>query len=156
MPEISAGLLMYKFVDEKLKIFLVHPGGPFFRNKDNGYWSIPKGLIEKDEELLSAAIREFEEETSIKPNHKFIPLGTITQKNGKIVHAWAFEKNVEEPVTIECNTFDLEWPPKSGKKITIPEVDRGAFFFEDEARTKINQSQIKLIDRLIENISAKN
>lgn len=155
MPEISAGLLMYKYTDDKLKVFLVHPGGPFFKNKDDGYWSIPKGLIEKDEEILTAAIREFEEETGIKPNHNFIPLDTITQKSGKIVHAWAFEKEIEEPVSIECNTFELEWPPKSGKKISIPEVDKGEFFFEDEARIKINSAQTSLIDRLIDNLKSK-
>jgi predicted NUDIX family NTP pyrophosphohydrolase len=148
MPEVSAGLLMYKITNGELKIFLVHPGGPYFKNKDEGFWSIPKGLIEQDEDQLQAAVREFEEETSIKPSGGYLPLGTITQKSGKIVHAWAFEKNIKEPLEIICNTIELQWPPKSGKKITIPEVDRGEYFSENLARKKINQAQVPFIDRL--------
>ena len=151
MPEVSAGLMMYKFAGGKIKYFLVHPGGPFFKNK--GYWSIPKGLIEKDEDIIEAAVREFEEETGIKPDNNFIHLGTVTLKSGKVVHAWAFEKEIKEPVNINCNTFELEWPPKSGKKILIPEVDRGEYFFENEAVAKINQAQIALIEKLKEHLN---
>lgn len=153
MPEVSAGLMMYKFAGGKIKYFLVHPGGPFFKNKDKGYWSIPKGLIEKDEDIIEAAVREFEEETGIKPDNNFIHLGTVTLKSGKVVHAWAFEKEIKEPVNINCNTFELEWPPKSGKKILIPEVDRGEYFFENEAVAKINQAQIALIEKLKEHLN---
>ena len=153
MPDVSAGLMMYKFAGGKIKYFLVHPGGPFFKNKDKGYWSIPKGLIEKDEDIIEAAVREFEEETGIKPDNNFIHLGTVTLKSGKVVHAWAFEKEIKEPVNINCNTFELEWPPKSGKKILIPEVDRGEYFFENEAVAKINQAQIALIEKLKEHLN---
>jgi predicted NUDIX family NTP pyrophosphohydrolase len=150
---ISAGLLMYSRKKSKLKFFLVHPGGPFFVNKDLGYWGIPKGLTEGDEELLEAAKREFMEETGIKPEGKFIPLGQITQKSGKTVHAWAFECEMDENVEINCNTFKMEWPPKSGKIKEFPEVDKGEFFTEEKAREKITSAQLPLIERLKENLN---
>ncbi len=147
---VSAGLLMYKMEDDKIKIFLVHPGGPFFRNKDEGYWGIPKGLIEENEELLTAAKREFQEETGIIPQGDFIPLGFIKQKNGKIVHCWAFKFNGKEPIEIHSNTFSMEWPPKSGKIQFFQEIDKGKFFDVNEALIKINQAQNKFIKKLKE------
>ena len=146
---------MYSLYNEKVKFFLVHPGGPFFRNKDDGYWGIPKGLLEEDEELLDTAKREFKEETGIKPEGEFIPLGKVKQKNNKTVHAWAFRSDLKNPVDITCNTCEVEWPPKSGRKITIPEVDMGSFFTEDEARVKIIKAQMEFIVRLLDVIKNK-
>lgn len=132
-----------------LKYFLVHPGGPFFKNKDLGYWSIPKGLVEnEDTNYLETAKREFEEETGIKPEGEFIPLETIKQKSGKTVYAWAFQCGSDDQINITCNTFHLEWPPKSGRKIEIPEVDKGEFFDYEQAKEKINPTQIDFLDRL--------
>jgi predicted NUDIX family NTP pyrophosphohydrolase len=149
MPvNISAGLLMYTFYEGKLKIFLVHPGGPFFKNKNNGYWSIPKGLIEVNENLLDAAKREFEEETGIVPGGEFIPLGTVIQKNNKTVHAWAFKTEGEKEVEVKSNLFEIEWPPKSGRKQKFPEIDKGEFFTEETAKEKINPAQVDFIERL--------
>jgi predicted NUDIX family NTP pyrophosphohydrolase len=154
--KLSAGLLMFARNNGELKLFLVHPGGPFFTKKDEGYWSIPKGLPEEDEnDLLETAKREFEEETGIIPGGEFIPLGTIIQKNKKVIHAWAFEIDKDDAIIIKCNTFDLEWPPKSGKLSSFPEVDRGEFFSVDEAKKKINSAQIELIDRLEEYLENK-
>jgi predicted NUDIX family NTP pyrophosphohydrolase len=157
MPNhISAGLLMYTLKNEKLKIFLVHPGGPFFTNKDAGYWGIPKGLPEAGEELIDAAKREFEEETGIKPKGEFLPLGSVVQKSGKIVHAWAFGCENDDKLIIECNTFKMEWPPKSGKFREFPEIDKGEFFLEEEAKVKINSAQLSFIERLKDIINKRN
>ncbi|MEJ2617831.1 MAG: NUDIX domain-containing protein [Ignavibacteriaceae bacterium] len=149
---ISAGLMMYTFRDKKLKIFLVHPGGPFFVKKDEGYWGIPKGLVEKGEDLFETAKREFEEETGIIPEGKFISLGFVTQKSGKKVYGWAYEVPNDMPVEITCNTFEMEWPPHSGKKQSFPEVDRGEFFNIQNAMNKINAAQIEFINRLKEHL----
>ena len=149
---ISAGLMMYSYKDKKLKVFLVHPGGPFFTKKNDGYWGIPKGLIEKDEDLLETAKREFEEETGITPEGKFIPLGFVIQKNGKKVYGWAYETNNDSHIKISCNTFEMEWPPHSGKKQNFPEVDKGEFFEIEDAIKKINSSQIQFIKRLKEHL----
>ncbi|MGE5806688.1 MAG: NUDIX domain-containing protein [Ignavibacteria bacterium] len=157
MPnDISAGLLMYTIKNGKLKIFLVHPGGPYFTNKDAGYWGIPKGLTENDEELLESAKREFEEETGIKPKGEFLPLGSVMQKSGKTVHAWAFECENEDKLEIECNTFKMEWPPKSGKFREFPEVDKGEFFSQEEVKVKINSAQLSFIERLNDIINKRN
>ncbi len=153
MPVNSAGLLMYHKSDDGLKIFLVHPGGPFFAKKDEGYWGIPKGLVEKDEEFLQAAIREFEEETGIKSQGDYIPLGTTLQRNSKFVHAWAFESDNSDQFDIECNTFEMEWPYNSGKRQKFPEVDRGEFFNVRDARKKIYSAQLVFIDRLLEKLN---
>ena len=150
MPIYSAGLLMFNDSVEELKVFLVHPGGPFFIKKDEGYWGIPKGLIEDGEDQLQAAIREFEEETGIKPTGEFISLGITTQTNNKIVHAWAFRTESSGHIEISCNTFEMEWPPHSGKKQKFPEVDKGQFFSIKEARIKIYSAQVVFIDRLLE------
>ena len=145
---ISAGLMMYTFKDKELKVFLVHPGGPFFVKKDEGYWGIPKGLIEKNEDLFKAAKREFEEETGVIPTGKFIPLDFIVQKSGKKVYAWAYEAENDLPIEIACNTFEMEWPPHSGKKQNFPEVDKGEFFNIEDAIKKINPAQNEFINRL--------
>ena len=143
---------MYRFADHELEILLAHMGGPFFKNRDEGYWTIPKGLIEDDESMKEAAIREFQEETGIDPKGPFIELGEIKQKGGKKVYAWAFEYNGPREVKIRSNTFEMEWPPKSGKKTTFPEIDEARFFNEMKARKKMNQAQVPFIDRLKENI----
>jgi len=136
---------MYKFDKEELKVFLVHPGGPFFKNKDDGYWSIPKGLVEKDEDLLYTAIREFKEETGIEPAGEFISLGWVKQKSGKTIHAWSFEYFGDGEIKILSNDFELEWPPNSGRKQFFPEVDNGQFFSIKEARLKISGTQSEFL-----------
>ncbi|MGA7720128.1 MAG: NUDIX domain-containing protein [Ignavibacteriaceae bacterium] len=145
---VSAGLLMYTVSLGRLKVFLVHPGGPFFKNKDDGYWGIPKGLQEFDEGLLKTAVREFHEETSIIPLGDFFPLGFVKQKNGKIVHAWAFRVEDNFTFNFKSNTFEMEWPPESGIKQLFPEVDKGEFFDPDIARIKIVGSQSEFISKL--------
>lgn len=144
----SAGLLMYRYSDEELEYFLVHPGGPLFTKKDDGYWGIPKGIPEEDEDLLVAAKREFEEETGIIPNGRYISLGTVIQKNRKEVYAWAFVGLSGELPQIVSNLFEMEWPFKSGKKSFFPEIDGGKYFNKDEALKKINSAQANFILRL--------
>ncbi|MCX8012407.1 MAG: NUDIX domain-containing protein [Desulfobacterota bacterium] len=146
--KISAGLLMYRRRNNRLEVFLVHPGGPFFEKKDEGVWSIPKGEIESNEDLLKTAIREFIEETGIQPKGEFLPLGHIKQKNGKIVYAWAFEGDISLQKKLKSNNFILEWPPHSGKLRKFPEIDRGEFFDWEIAPKKINPAQVDLLERL--------
>jgi predicted NUDIX family NTP pyrophosphohydrolase len=147
MPRISAGLLMYRVKDGAIQVLLAHPGGPLFRKKDDGAWTIPKGEPDPGEELLLAAQREFEEETGVKPHSPFIALKPIQQKGGKIVHAWAFKGDCD-PKAIKSNLFTMEWPPKSGKQAQFPEIDRAEFFDLDTARIKIKERQDALIDEL--------
>jgi predicted NUDIX family NTP pyrophosphohydrolase len=147
MSRISAGLLMYRIRNGGIQVLLAHPGGPFFQNKDEGAWSIPKGEIEPEEDLLEAAQREFVEETGLKPSGPFTALAAVKQKGGKIVHGWAFEDDCE-PGALVSNTFTIEWPPKSGQQVEFPEVDRAEFFDLDTARRKINSAQVSLIDEL--------
>src|SRR5262245_4504445 len=128
MPQISAGLLMCRFNEGELEFFLVHPGGPFYKNKDAGVWTIPKGMLNPEEELLAGAKRKFTEETGIVPGDKLGSLGSIKLKSGKIVHVWTFLGTWNESAGIKSNTFPLEWPPKSKKFIEVPEADRGAWF----------------------------
>src|ERR1700732_1225270 len=123
MPRVSAGLLMYRMKEGSLQVLLAHPGGPFYRNKDDGAWSIPKGEIEPGEDLLEGAKREFAEEIGVMPNGPFIALKPVKQKGGKIIHAWSFEGDCE-PGAIVSNTFTLEWPPRSGRHMEFPEIDR--------------------------------
>ncbi|MCL5028109.1 MAG: NUDIX domain-containing protein [Bacteroidetes bacterium] len=146
--DISAGLLMYSFKNNELKVFLVHPGGPYYVNKDDGYWGIPKGLSEKNEELLYTAIREFKEETGITPHGDFIPLSLVKQKNGKTVYAWAFQTENDNQLHLSSNTFEMEWPPHSGVKKQFPEIDKGEFFTIDEAKNKILEAQREFITKL--------
>ena len=146
----SAGLLPYRFSERGTEVFLVHPGGPFWKNKDEGAWSIPKGEYE-GEGPLDAAIREFSEETGIDvkiiQQLKFTELEEIKQKSGKIVKAFACEFEFDASA-IKSNLFTIEWPPRSGKMQSFPEVDRGAWFGLDEARIKINPGQVPLLDEL--------
>ena len=148
MVKQAAGLLVYRMAGEDLQVFLVHPGGPFFVKKDDGVWSIPKGLFDPDEDPLAAARREFEEETGQKIAGDFFELKPITQKGGKIVYAWAVEADVDAD-NIVSNTFELEWPPKSGKTQEFPEVDRGAWFDVETAKRKINPAQAALVEELV-------
>src|SRR5438874_474058 len=141
MPKISAGLLMYRKRNAELEFLLVHPGGPFWRKKDAGAWTIPKGEIEEGEEALAAAKREFAEELGIKAEGEFIELTPIRQKGGKSVRAWAFEGDCDSE-RIKSNTFTMEWPPRSGRSAEFPEVDRAGFFSLGQAREKINPAQV--------------
>jgi predicted NUDIX family NTP pyrophosphohydrolase len=147
MPRLSAGLLMYRIRDGGIQVLLAHPGGPLFRGKDDGVWSIPKGESESNEDLLATAQREFEEETGIKPIGPFLSLAPIRQKGGKIVHAWAFAGDCD-PKTIKSNTFTMEWPPHSAKQMEFPEIDRAEFFSLEEAKKKIKAGQEKLLAEL--------
>jgi predicted NUDIX family NTP pyrophosphohydrolase len=147
MPQTSAGLVMYRWSDGGLEVFLVHPGGPFWAKKDEGSWSIPKGLVGEDEDKLEAAKREFVEETSILPSEPWIDLGEIRQKSGKNVYGWAFEGNCDS-TQVKSNTFTLEWPPKSGQMKQFPEIDKGEFFSLPIALRKINQNQAEFLKRL--------
>jgi predicted NUDIX family NTP pyrophosphohydrolase len=143
---ISAGLVMCRF-DQEREFFLVHPGGPFFKKKLQGVWSIPKGLPEAGEELLSAAIREFEEETGIVPSGPFHSLGSIRQKAGKIVHAWAFEGSWDPASGIASNNFKIEWPPRSGKFAEFPEQDKAEWMNLEKAKEAIIPEQIPLLEK---------
>lgn len=147
MSRVSAGLLMYQVRGKDLHVFLAHPGGPFFRRKDAGYWTIPKGELEDGEDLLAAAQREFTEETGIQSCPPYLSLGSIRQKGGKVVHAWAFAG--EWNGDLRSNHFEMEWPPRSGKTIRVPEVDRAQFFPVDRAKVMIKRTQVPLIDRLL-------
>ncbi|MFP3975148.1 MAG: NUDIX domain-containing protein [Dehalococcoidia bacterium] len=146
--KISAGLLMYCFRDGELHVLLVHPGGPYFKSKDAGYWTIPKGEPGENEELLATAIREFEEEIGIKPAGEFIPLDWVKQKGGKTVYAWAFQGDYDSPPPLKSNLFEIEWPPRSGKKQQFPEIDKAEFFPAERAKQVINKAQVAFIERL--------
>jgi len=147
MGKQSAGILLYRKTEGNLEAFLVHPGGPFFKNKDNGSWSVPKGEFLDDEDPLEAAKREFEEETGQAIIGEFISLSPITQKGGKKVYVWAVEGDIDH-LAIRSNHFEIEWPPRSGKQQSFPEVDRAAWFDIDTAKVKINPAQTALIDEL--------
>jgi predicted NUDIX family NTP pyrophosphohydrolase len=144
---VSAGLLLYRRSGRGLEVFLAHPGGPFWTTRDLGAWTIPKGIVAEGEALLDAARREFEEETGIVPQPPFLPLGSIRQKAGKTVHAWAWEGNAD-PATVSSNRSRVEWPRGSGKWLDYPEVDRCAWFDPATARSKLNPAQAELLDRL--------
>ena len=146
---------MYRVRDRHLEVFLAHPGGPLFKNKDVGHWSIPKGEIESGEDLRAAAVREFEEETGLKPSGDFVELGAIQQKGGKIVHAWAFPGDWDEARALQSNTFELEWPPRSGKTQRFPEIDRAGFFSIPSAKEKLKEAQHPFLDRLQEALRSR-
>lgn len=148
MAAQSAGLLLYRQRGDAVEVFLAHPGGPFWKNRDEGVWTIPKGLIQPGEEPLAAACREFTEETGIAPTGPFLPLGSIKQKGGKTVEAWAFAGDAD-PDAVRCNTFQMEWPPRSGKYIDVPEIDRCGWFDPQTAKIKLNAAQAEFIDRLL-------
>lgn len=147
MPKISAGLLMYRLRQDRIQVLLVHPGGPLFQKKDEGYWTIPKGEIDPGEDLFETALREFHEETGLNPTGPFIPLSAIRQKGGKIVHAWAFAGDCD-PHQIVSNSFTIEWPPKSGRLVEFPEVDRAEFFDLIDAKKRIKVAQADLLEEL--------
>ena len=150
----SAGILLYRFKNKLIEVFLVHPGGPFWAKKDLGAWSIPKGEFTDDEDPLDAAKREFEEETGMQISGNFIALTPVRQKSGKIVYAWAMQKEID-PIEITSNTFEMEWPPRSGQFKKFPEVDRAGWFNIGEAKQKINSAQAGLIDELVLKLRVK-
>ncbi len=148
MPKKSAGILLYRIHQNKPEFFLVHPGGPFWKNKDLHTWSIPKGEIDETEDAYHAALREFHEETGIQITpEKTIPLTPVKQKGGKIIYAWGVKGDFD-PAKLKSNTFEMEWPPRSGKKAVFPEVDKGEWFDLHEAKEKINPAQYFLLEEL--------
>ncbi|HKZ68120.1 MAG TPA: NUDIX domain-containing protein [Chitinophagaceae bacterium] len=149
----SAGILLYRFTDNLPEVLLVHPGGPFWAKKDLGAWSIPKGEFDEDENPLDAAKREIEEETGVKVAGEFIELTPVKQKSGKVVYAWALQKDIN-PEHLKSNSFEIEWPPKSGKKKSFPEIDKAAWYDLDEARNKIIEGQAPLITELETKLAA--
>ena len=153
MAKVSAGLLMFRRRDGVLEVLLAHPGGPLFTRKDAGVWTIPKGEPNPNEALEAAARREFAEETGLveEVTAPLLPLGQIQQRGGKVVHAWAFEDDCDV-TQLRCNTFEIEWPPKSGKTRSFPEIDRFEFFDLKSAREKINPAQFALLERLAEHL----
>ena len=146
MGKKSAGILIFRRKKE-LEVMLVHPGGPFWKNKDAGAWSIPKGEFTEDEDPLEAAKRELKEETGIEIEGKFIELEPVNQKGGKLVYAWAINRDIDFS-TIKSNSFELEWPPRSGKKMKFDEVDKAEWFDLASAKEKINPAQTAFIDQL--------
>jgi predicted NUDIX family NTP pyrophosphohydrolase len=140
MPKSSAGLLMYRRPKDTLQVLLAHPGGPFWAKKDAGAWTVPKGEYEISEDPLEAAKREFAEETGFASKGPFLSLGSLKQPSGKIISAWAFESDCD-PNALVSNTFEIEWPPKSGRNATFPEIDRVAWFGIADARAKLPKGQ---------------
>jgi predicted NUDIX family NTP pyrophosphohydrolase len=152
MPKLSAGILVYRIKNKNIEVFLCHPGGPFYKNKDTAVWTIPKGEFNENEQAFAAAKREFKEETGQEIDGDFVAMKPIKYKDGrKIVYAWAVEGNIDS-TQIKSNTFPLEWPPKSGKFIDVPEVDKGDWFNIEAARQKILPSLSSLLEDLIQTI----
>jgi predicted NUDIX family NTP pyrophosphohydrolase len=151
MAKESAGLLVYKIVAGRLFVFLAHPGGPFWAKKDLGAWSIPKGELDAGEDPLTAARREFREEIGQAVTGTFAPLKLCRQPGGKTVHAWTVEADVDE-TQVASNDFEIEWPPRSGRRQWFPEVDRAAWFDLDEARRRIMSGQLPLLNELAERL----
>jgi len=149
----SAGILLYRLAGPEPEVLLVHPGGPFWARKDEGVWSIPKGEYTEDEDPRAAAVREFAEELGSAPpaDDAMLELGTITQRSGKVVTAFAVEGDLD-PAAITSNTFAMEWPPRSGQTQEFPEVDRAGWFAPAEARQKLVPAQAELVDRLLERL----
>lgn len=145
----SAGIVLYRLRNNYLEVFLVHPGGPYWKDREEGAWSIPKGEFGEGDDPLATARREFREETGKEINGGFMELGKVQQKGGKLVYAWGVEGDLDAE-HIKSNTFRQEWPYKSGKWITVPEVDKGGWFSVEEARQKINPAQFDFIDRLVQ------
>jgi predicted NUDIX family NTP pyrophosphohydrolase len=148
--KVSAGLLLYRRRNGEIEFLLVHLGGPFWTRKDDGAWFLPKGEVNPGEDEKAAAIREFREETSLEvdPGSELISLGTVKHKSGKLVHAWAFEGECD-PSALRSNTFEMEWPPRSGKKQTFPEIDRAAFFSLAAAEKKMHPAEFEFLKRLV-------
>lgn len=145
---LSAGLLMFRCRGVELEVLLVHPGGPFWKNKDEGAWTIPKGEAAPDEDLLARARIEFEEELGLPAPAKCFALGSTKQRGGKMVYAWGAAGDLPVNFLPRSNLFEMEWPPRSGKRASFPEIDRAGFFSEADARRKINPAQAVFIDRL--------
>jgi len=147
---VSAGILLYRRTETGIEVLLGHPGGPYFEDKEAGAWSIPKGQAENGEQLIAVAKREFGEETGhvVGSNARMFDLGSIKQRGGKTVHAWAVEGNMD-PAEAWSNTFQMEWPPRSGIFIDVPELDRVAWFTPEEARVAMNQAQVALVETLL-------
>ncbi|HSL97096.1 MAG TPA: NUDIX domain-containing protein [Candidatus Deferrimicrobiaceae bacterium] len=159
-PPPSGGILLYRRGAAGLEVLLAHPGGPYWQRQDRGAWSIPKGIADGEEDLAAVAVREFAEETSFEvaavardPARRPLALGSATLKSGKVVHAWAVEGDLD-PALARSNEFELEWPPRSGRTIVIPEVDRVEWFDVAEARHRIHPGQAPLLDRLVEQLTA--
>jgi predicted NUDIX family NTP pyrophosphohydrolase len=151
MSRRSAGILAWRRRPDGPEVFLVHPGGPFWKNKDDGAWSIPKGEIDVDEEPLAAAQREFAEETGLAIAGRFTPLAPVKIASGKVIEAWAIEHDLDASA-VRSNTFEIEWPPRSGKRQAFPEVDRAAWFCAADALVKINRGQAPLVLQLLETL----
>jgi predicted NUDIX family NTP pyrophosphohydrolase len=147
MAKTSAGLLMYRERNGQMEVLLVHLGGPFWKNKDRGAWFVPKGEINPGEDLLDAAKREFHEETGLIPRGDFLSLGSVKHKSGKTVYAWAFAGDCD-PSSLKSNTFEMEWPPKSKRMATFPEIDRANFFTLEAARDKMHPAEFEFLSRL--------
>ena len=145
MPETSAGLLLFRRCEGGVEIFLVHPGGPFWAKKDEGAWSIPKGLSEERENPLAAAQREFAEEVGSRVEGGFYPLGEFRLPSGKRLCVWAVEGDLDA-TRIASNTFEIEWPPRSGRRATFPEADRADWFAPEAARVKLTKGQLQMLD----------
>jgi predicted NUDIX family NTP pyrophosphohydrolase len=154
MGKVSAGLLMYRMRDGQYEVLLVHLGGPFWAKKDAGAWFIPKGEVNPGEDELAAAQREFEEETGLRPGPEFLPLGSVKHKSGKKVTAWAFAGDCD-PASLRSNTFQMEWPPRSGKTKEFPEIDRAAFFLVEAARDKMHPTELDFVPRLLEQLARR-
>jgi predicted NUDIX family NTP pyrophosphohydrolase len=149
----SAGILIYRFMNKQLQVLLAHPGGPLWKNKDAGAWSIPKGEFADDEDPLEAANREFTEETGIALYGGFTELTPVKQKSGKLVYAWALEFDIDASA-VQSNVFEMEWPPKSGKLKRFPEIERAEWFSVEEAKQKILPAQASFIDELVSKTGA--
>ncbi len=154
MKKESAGLLLFRERESVLEVLLVHPGGPFWKNKDLGAWTIPKGEIEPGADPLATALREFEEETGFQPHGPYLPLGSVKLKSGKTVQAWAFRGDCD-PSRARSNSVTLEWPPGSGRTMTFPEVDRAEFFPLGEASRRLNPAQTAFLTALEKLLSAQ-
>ena len=155
MPKRSAGMLLYRPSGDSIEVLLVHPGGPFWANRDLGAWSIPKGEYEPGDDPLQAALREFEEETGqAPPTEELLDLGSVTQRGRKVITAWAARGDLD-PQTVASNTFTMEWPPRSGNLREFPEIDRAAWFDPSTARQKLVSAQAELVDRLISALEAR-
>ncbi|MEA2701341.1 MAG: hypothetical protein QOE22_50 [Candidatus Parcubacteria bacterium] len=151
MTKQSAGILLYRKAGEGIEVFVAHPGGPFFAKKDEGVWSVPKGEYEDDEEPLAAALREFEEEIGQKSPREGFELTSVRRKDGKVVRAWAIEGDAD-PAAVQSNEFEMEWPPRTGRKQSFPEIDRADWFTPEEAKKKLYPYQASLVDELLERL----
>jgi predicted NUDIX family NTP pyrophosphohydrolase len=154
MPETSAGIMLYRQTGKELEVLLVHPGGPFWARKDDGAWTIPKGLYETGEEPEAAARREFAEETGYAPAGEMLALGSFRQPSGKRIAAFALEDDFV-PDRLVSNTFEMEWPPRSGKRQSFPEIDRAAWFGIEAARMKLLKGQVPILEALLEELAKR-